>query len=344
MVIDRRNLHAIALLVFTSFSVRLDVFVVAVGVGVGYLVFPGLESVWTRLWKGFKAGIFGLACAAIVCVPIDSVFYGKVPFWAELSVIFYNVVENKSHLWGTSPWHWYVTNAIPRAIGLPLLIFMGPSKWTKEHMHLLASVVLIPVLLISFLPHKELRFIFPSILGLTVLIAIRSSTVSFRVRRLIFGVLIAGNVALSSLRLTASIFNYPTGYAVEALSRFIQNPVQHPLPPVIYPSTIVPIEFTQIPDVSKVDVVDPVCRVFISFHADINGYSNFGAENLQPCSVVRESTHDLPALKESMDAFTFSLQEYPCDSGSLVALAYSFTGFGKLTLKLKPDVAICYHP
>ncbi len=34
--------------------------------------------------------------------------------WPEGVVLFYNTVENKSAEWGVMPWHWYITNAIPK--------------------------------------------------------------------------------------------------------------------------------------------------------------------------------------------------------------------------------------
>ena len=44
--------------------------------------------------------------------------------WPEGTVLFFNTLQNRSHLWGTQRWHWYASSAVPRAlhVALPLAL------------------------------------------------------------------------------------------------------------------------------------------------------------------------------------------------------------------------------
>jgi alpha-1,6-mannosyltransferase len=84
-------------------------------------------------------------------------------------VLYFNTVLNKSHEWGTSPFHWYFTSAIPKSITLAIpLTLIGLVYRRKQHfLDLDILTIIIPAFLFvglySLLPHKELRFIFPAL-------------------------------------------------------------------------------------------------------------------------------------------------------------------------------------
>jgi len=112
----------------------------------------------------------------------------------KLCIVF-NTVENKSKEWGTHPWHWYMSSALSRSLlASPLLwpFCLLPAQRGERReggkedkankvmpfilplAFLLLEMDLEPLLLLflpiavylflySFLPHKELRFIFPAL-------------------------------------------------------------------------------------------------------------------------------------------------------------------------------------
>lgn len=90
--------------------------------------------------------------------------------WPELYSFYFNVVLNKSSDWGTSPWYWYFLIALPKSITCAIpFMFVGllyqkrgyaPIDWRVIEM---IGPALIFVGLFSVLPHKELRFVMPSI-------------------------------------------------------------------------------------------------------------------------------------------------------------------------------------
>ena len=81
-----------------------------------------------------------------------------------LNNINFNVLTNSSSLYGTHPFHWYLTSCIPQIVGayLPFLLH-SYAALPKVPSHLVAArlVAAFYVAVHSLSGHKELRFLFP---------------------------------------------------------------------------------------------------------------------------------------------------------------------------------------
>uniref|UniRef100_A0A183CUH0 Mannosyltransferase n=1 Tax=Gongylonema pulchrum TaxID=637853 RepID=A0A183CUH0_9BILA len=101
--------------------------------------------------------LFAAVLALAISIPIDSFFWRRW-VWPEGEVWWFNVVMNKSHEYGVSPYFWYFYSAIPRALMASILLVPFGHLFDRK-LSTLTVPVLGYVLLYSFLPHKELRFI-----------------------------------------------------------------------------------------------------------------------------------------------------------------------------------------
>lgn len=100
------------------------------------------------------------AVAVGISTVIDCIFYGKLTL-VQFSFLKFNIFHGVADFYGSHPWHWYLTQGFPVIIGPHLPLFLhGCSLAFKKYKILLAAVVW-TIIVYSFLPHKEFRFIYP---------------------------------------------------------------------------------------------------------------------------------------------------------------------------------------
>ena len=163
-------------LVVTTAVFRCDVLLLLFTVGLGWLFQRQLTIV-----EALRVGIVtGMVCL-LVTIPIDSYLWQTYWIWPEGQVFYFNTILGKSSDWGTSPWHWYLSSALPKALLLtgmlvPIGVLRIPEQivaFFQRRPRSLSNLIdtsllpyLIPIAgfvgLYSCLGHKEMRFIFPA--------------------------------------------------------------------------------------------------------------------------------------------------------------------------------------
>ncbi|XP_059155547.1 dol-P-Man:Man(7)GlcNAc(2)-PP-Dol alpha-1,6-mannosyltransferase-like isoform X1 [Physella acuta] len=161
--------------------------------------------------------IFGLT------VTVDSYFWQRW-LWPEGEVMWFNVILNKSSEWGTSPFLWYFYSVLPRALSATLLL-VPVGIYLMRHVTILLWPAFGYILLFSFLPHKELRFIIYTFPIFNTVAACAISTIWHNKNKTITRKLVAmgamgllvGNMVMTSGFLYISHHNYPGGQAMKIL-------------------------------------------------------------------------------------------------------------------------------
>jgi alpha-1,6-mannosyltransferase len=177
------------------------------------------------------AGILGLILGLAITIPVDSFFWQEPFLWPELAAFKFNVVAGQASAWGTHPWHYYFTNALPRLLLNPLTYLIGiPISLLQPATRRISASLLIPslayVAIYSAQPHKEWRFIIYAIPSLTAAAALGASYIwtrgakSFIYRLLslsMIGTTLVSFAISSFILLPASSANYPGAHALNAL-------------------------------------------------------------------------------------------------------------------------------
>ena len=177
--IDGRTRRAAAWLVAAAAIFRCDVLILLFTIGLTMLIRREMTIV-----EAIGTGISVGAVSLLLTMPLDSILWRRL-LWPEGEVLLFNL-GGRSSEWGTSPWHWYATSALPKAmlttaILVPLSVLRIPERiaaWERQrnekntaasysYLDLRIGPFLIPAVcfvgLYSKLPHKEMRFIFPAI-------------------------------------------------------------------------------------------------------------------------------------------------------------------------------------
>ncbi|XP_030494083.2 dol-P-Man:Man(7)GlcNAc(2)-PP-Dol alpha-1,6-mannosyltransferase isoform X1 [Cannabis sativa] len=208
---------ALNCLIFATVVFRCDILL---------LICPlGLELLLTKsitIWGTLKHCIwFALVCIGLTIL-IDSIFWRRL-LWPEFEVFWFNSVLNRSSEWGTHPFHWYFTSALPRSLlaAYPLFLF---GVFLDRRVPLFIIPVFSFVLVYSKLPHKELRFIISSVPIFNLSAAIAANRIYNNRGKsywkllyfMMLGLLLV-SLGCTAITFMASYENYPSGHALRNL-------------------------------------------------------------------------------------------------------------------------------
>jgi alpha-1,6-mannosyltransferase len=183
------------------------------------------------------AGVLGLVVGLAITVLVDSFFWQQFPLWPELAAFKFNVISGQASAWGTHPWHFYFSSAIPRLLLNPLTYLLAfPFALTHPSTRSSAAYIIIPslafVAIYSAQPHKEWRFIAYTIPPLTAAAAQGASYIwTHRTKSIIYRLLSLALIASTAasfilsnfVLLPASSANYPGARALNTLHNRANN-------------------------------------------------------------------------------------------------------------------------
>ncbi|KAI9463196.1 alpha-1,6-mannosyltransferase subunit [Lactarius psammicola] len=217
---SRPATRAVVLLTFAAVVIRAEL-AALLGSFAIQLLLDGRISL-TRL---IKVGLVSSLVSIALTVSIDSYFWDRWPLWPELFSIYFNVYEGKSTEWGVSPFWTYLTTFLPRLL-MATELFIPIGFIQDARIRALVQPALLFTLLMSFLGHKEWRFVVYVVPLLNIAAAHGARTLLNRRKGIIWAKLalltvvgaLALNTAATILLTRASMANYPGGTALAVLN------------------------------------------------------------------------------------------------------------------------------
>ncbi|KAJ3112203.1 hypothetical protein HDU96_004798 [Phlyctochytrium bullatum] len=220
------NFNEVGLFFFGAFATL--VFRLEVAALIGPIILSELFGGKLKFSRALTLGLINLVSCIGLTVGVDSFFWQKQWLWPELEVFRFNILENRSVEYGVSPFYAYFAYLIPKiapaAFPMALYAAYGDSRVRRL---LLPAVVFVAVM--SFIPHKEWRFVVYVVPLLNIAAAVamtRLGRLSLRKRTVALVhlglkyfalALLAGSVLASYFILEVSRANYPGARALYRL-------------------------------------------------------------------------------------------------------------------------------
>ncbi|KAL3537086.1 hypothetical protein ACH5RR_000452 [Cinchona calisaya] len=210
---------ALRCLIFATIIFRCDMLLLISPLGLELLLSKSIS-----FWKAVRTCIATTLFCIGFTVLVDSVMWRKL-LWPELEVFWFNSVLNRSSEWGTHPFHWYFTSALPRSLLVAYPLFLLGAFLDRRVVFYILPVLSF-VTFYSKLPHKELRFIISSLPLFNLAAAVAASRIYNNRKKgfwrylniAMLGSLIA-SLGYTTVTFVASYENYPSGYALKLLHR-----------------------------------------------------------------------------------------------------------------------------
>ncbi|KAG5637949.1 hypothetical protein H0H81_002477 [Sphagnurus paluster] len=228
---DKSLTYALSLLTFTAVVFRAEVALLLGPLALQSILHKNI-TIQRAVKVVFLSGIASLA----LTVSVDTYFWdSKSKLWPEFAGLYFNVYQGKSADWGTSPHLAYFTTHLPKLLLSSLPLSFGGFVRDQRIRDLLFPFFVF-ITLISFLGHKEWRFIIyvvpvfnvAAARGARWMVSLPKNKIYGQLMALYMPLFLCINMAITYILTMASVNNYPGGHALALLHHLYPlNPPVH---------------------------------------------------------------------------------------------------------------------